>query len=250
MLRPLAFALALGPTAVHAACTHDAMLVFDGSASMGELGFDGEVRRREDGSVDRRSLLGQRRIDEARTALARTLPAVDGIRRVGLLTYGPGPEGSCESIRLRFAPIDAPSGPVLDAIDRFQPLGMTPLADAVEAGAEALSYRERPAVVVLLTDGNDTCGGAPCVRGARLAAEARDLTIHVIGFGRTQETAAGDPLARGRGLDESEIRCLSDATGGIFAIADTVDDLTAALGETLGCPVVGHGRARPGREAG
>ncbi|WP_328795375.1 vWA domain-containing protein [Jannaschia marina] len=222
-----ALSVALAAAPVAADCTRDAMIVFDGSASMGERGFDGGTARR---------------IDEARSALARALPAAEGLRRVGLLTYGPGPEGSCDSVRLRFAPVPNATAPILEAIDRFQPLGMTPLTEAVRTAATALSP---PATIVLLTDGNDTCDGAPCALGAALARDTPGLTVHVIGFGRTAETLAGDPLARGRGLDEAQIRCLADATGGLFAVAATVEDLTAALTETLGCPLIGWNENTP-----
>jgi Ca-activated chloride channel family protein len=33
-------------------------------------------------------------------------------------------------------------------------------------------------------------------------------------------------------------RCLADVTGGIYATAETTDQLAAALSETLGCPAV------------
>lgn len=224
--------LAAGPAL--AACTDDAMIVFDGSASMAELGFDGGTARR---------------IDEARAALARALPPVDGVRRVGLLTYGPGPEGSCDSVKLRFAPVGNPTDPILQTIDRFQPLGMTPLTESVRTAARTFPA-DAPGTIVLLTDGNDTCDGVPCALGAELARDAPSLTVHVIGFGRTADTVAGDPLARGRGLDEAEIRCLADATGGIFAVAATVEDLTAALTETLGCPLIGHATPRNERRPG
>ena len=40
----------------------------------------------------------------------------------------------------------------------------------------------RQQAIVLLTDGKETCGGSPCQLAGTLAAEAHDLTVHVIGF--------------------------------------------------------------------
>ena len=56
-------------------CARDAMLVFDGSSSMADLGFGAE---------------GPTRIQEARQAVAQVLPDVAPLRRIGLMVYGPG----------------------------------------------------------------------------------------------------------------------------------------------------------------
>ena len=62
----------------HAPCTEDAMIVFDASGSMSGNQTLGIPNSRA-------------RIDEVRAALAQVLPRATKIRRVGLVTYGPGP---------------------------------------------------------------------------------------------------------------------------------------------------------------
>jgi len=52
------------------------------------------------------------------------------------------------------------------------PGGQTPLTAAVRGAAEELRFRDKPAVVVLLTDGEETCGGDPCRLARQLRAEA------------------------------------------------------------------------------
>ena len=47
------------------------------------------------------------------------------------------------------------------------PAGKTPLTSAVEQAAEVLDYRAKPGVIVVVTDGEETCGG-------RLASLARN----------------------------------------------------------------------------
>lgn len=64
-------------------------------------------------------------------------------------------------------------------IDALDPGGLTPLADSVAAAAEVLG---EAGIVVLVTDGNETCGGTPCALGARLAETHPGFTVHVIGF--------------------------------------------------------------------
>ena len=69
-------------------CTEDAMIVFDASGSMSGNQTLGIPNSRA-------------RIDEVRAALAQVLPSATKIRRVGLVTYGPGPYNQC-NVKLEF----------------------------------------------------------------------------------------------------------------------------------------------------
>lgn len=202
------------------------MLVFDGSASMVEVGFDPTAPTR---------------IDDAREAMRRAMPQIAPVRRVGLLVYGPGPEGSCDGITLKFAPRPDAADDVVAAIDTVDPNGLTPLTASVRAAAEILDYRNQPGIVVLVTDGNETCGGRPCATGKELAIAARDLTIHVIGFRVVADPFAWDSPEAGVYSDGASVaKCLSDGTGGRYVSTDTVDELAEALQETLGCALIGQ----------
>jgi len=206
------------------ACSTDAMLVFDGSASMAEITL-------ETGNTSR--------LAEAREAIRKAMPLVEPYRRIGLLTYGPGPEGSCEGIRLRFPPMANAAEPVIEAIDTLNPAGLTPLSVAVETAAETMEYRTRPAIVVLVTDGNETCGGTPCATSRRMQETAADLTIHVIGFRATRDFFAWDNPEQQEFGGDTVAKCFADRTGGLFLSTETVGDLVEALQATLGCLVVG-----------
>lgn len=228
-MRAFALCLALlplpGPAPQAATgCATDAMLVFDGSGSMGELDYDPTAPTR---------------IAEARAALGRVMPEIAPYRRIGLLTYGTGGTHPCSGLTLRFAPMPDAGAAVVAGIEALTPGGLTPIAASVAAAAEVLDYRTQPGIVVLVTDGNETCGGTPCALGTALAAEARDLTVHVIGF-----RVVHDPFSwnspEAQGYDGQTVaKCLADATGGVFVSTETVDELAAALRETLGCPLIG-----------
>jgi Ca-activated chloride channel family protein len=43
------------------------------------------------------------------------------------------------------------------AIDALRPSGRTPLTGAVAQAGEALDFRHRPGLIVVLTDGEETC---------------------------------------------------------------------------------------------
>lgn len=213
------------PSAAQAFCAADAMVVFDGSASMAEIGFD---------------VSEATRIEEARLAMAEIAPQVAPLRRIGLLTYGPGGADSCSGINLRFPPQDAAAARLVADVEALDPAGLTPLTASVRAAAEVLDHRATPAVIVLITDGNETCGGSPCALAAELRAEAVDLTVHVLGFKVVFDFFAwNNPDQKNFFGGEVVARCLADQTGGEYASTETVDELIAALQRTLGCPLFG-----------
>ena len=223
-MKALALLAALAQPA--SACLHDAMIVLDASASMDRSVHGGTQTRMEDG----------------RAALFRILPRLTEARRIGLVTYGPGGGHSCDSVILRVAPT-ADAAPLLAAVADTAPGGSTPLVAAVARAAAALG--DDPATVVLVTDGNDTCGGRPCEAGARMAEARPDLTVHVIGFHYARHLSFIDRSSGGTNYD-SVARCLAERTGGLYVTARTAEGLIDALTRTLGCVMGG----RPARGAG
>ena len=195
-------------------CTEDAMLVFDASKSMAAA---------DAGAA------GLRRIDSVRTALARVLPRVAPRRRLGLITYGPGSRAVCSNIALELRPR-------LDAADRIQarvnallPEGRTPLTSAVRRAADALGRSGRPGTIVLLTDGEESCNGAPCDLAKALKAENANLTVHVVSY-RIKGSIGSDGVFKAA--------CLAKETGGLYVATETIDELAAELEKMLACPYV------------
>jgi Ca-activated chloride channel family protein len=170
-----------------------------------------------------------RRIEQVRRALAKVLPEVAPLRKIGLVVFGPGHRRQCENIDLRLLPAPNAAARIMSEVDALQPYGQTPLTGAVWAAAEALQFREKPAVIVLLTDGEETCEGDPCALGHRLKAEGYDVTVHVIGY---MLSAANMPSGG------QFARCLSEGTGGIFVSTNDTEELIEALQKTLSCPFV------------
>lgn len=199
-------------------CQSDAMIVFDASGSMGATDYAVKLPR----------------IARVKNAMQTVIPEVAPLRRLGLIVYGEGAYNDCDSIELRLRPTPDAADTLLNAIKKINPRGRTPLTRSVELAAEELDYRNKPATVVLLTDGEETCGGDPCRTAKALKAEAKDLTIHVIGY-REQ---GGYFTAR----------CMSDQTGGDYKAVKTEEELIEALRKTLGCPFITERRSPALRE--
>ena len=198
-------------------CTEDAMIVFDASGSMA-------------GNTVQGLFSDKTRIDEVRKALGEVLPGITKFRKVGLITYGPGPYGQC-NVDLAFPPIPNAADRIMSVVNALNPAGKTPLTEAVRQAAEVLDYKTEKGVVVLVTDGEETCGGAPCDLGKFLKANSRALTVHVIGYQLTGFSWTGAESI----LD---VQCLAEETGGLYIAAKNRDDLVKAFQKTLGCPMM------------
>jgi Ca-activated chloride channel homolog len=198
-------------------CTDDAMIVFDASGSMSgnqTLGIPNSKPR----------------IDEVRGALAQVLPSATRFRRVGLVTYGPGPYNQC-NVQLDLKPTPNAAEIIMSAVNSLVPAGKTPLTAGVEEAAEALDYRGKPGVIVVVTDGEETCGRNPCELSTQLHAAAKQLTVHVIGFRYEGYSWTG-------GDSVGDLKCLAELNNGLYIKANNEGELVEALEKTLDCPMI------------
>lgn len=203
-------------------CNEDAMIVFDASGSMA-------------GNVDQGIATIRPRIDEARRALSSVLPHITRYRRVGLITYGPGAYNQC-NVQLNLGPTASAGALIMREVNALVPGGRTPLTTAVDKAAVALEYRAKPGVIVVLTDGEETCGRSPCELGKALHASASQLTVHVISY-RTQNYSW---VGEGSVLDS---KCLAEQNGGLYITAHNEEEIAEAFERTLGCPMISQARA-------
>ena len=216
----LIIVLAVGPVRGEppvSPCTEDAMIVFDASGSMSG-NMEGGI-----GTL-------KPRIDEVRGALAEILPEATRFRRVGLITYGPGPGEQC-NVKLDLKPTANAASQIMRDLDALSPAGKTPLTTAVAKAADVLDYRKKPGMIVVLTDGEETCGASPCELGKELRAAAAQLTVHIIGFRMKDYSWTGEHSI----LDA---KCLAEENNGLYLSAENRDDLVAALKATLDCPML------------
>jgi Ca-activated chloride channel homolog len=197
-------ALALGLAAITPAKaeSENTVIVFDSSGSMW-------------GQID-----GVTKIEIARSVVGDLLRDWDPARHLGVVAYGHRQAGRCDDIEtvIEVGPLDLDRA--LSTINRLQPRGRTPLTEAVRMAAEDLSYEDKPATVILLSDGVETCNADPCALGRELAQRGVKFTAHVIGF----------DIGEG---DRADLACLAEATGGLFLPADNARELSSALTQVV-----------------
>ena len=187
-------------------------LILDASGSMAELIPGSE---------------NQSRMEAAKTAMRDVIaqiPERDGLN-VGFRIYGH--EGSsdeddravsCRSTEL-LVPLDGVDKPaLLEQVETFEPTGWTPLALALESAASDFAPEGESVTnaIIMVTDGEETCGGNPCEVAAALHAADITVTTHVVGFALTDE-------------QHEAVRCIAEEGGGQLFTAEDADSLSAAV---------------------
>src|SRR5262249_27705206 len=126
---------------------------------------------------------GQRRIDIARRVLAglvrKDIPP--GVK-VALRTFV-RKDRSCDTeLPVPLGPLD-PEG-MADRIEGIRILASvnTPLAKAIRAVAQDLEGVTGPRIVIIVSDGEENCGGDPAKEVRRLAGKGFDVTLNVVGL--------------------------------------------------------------------
>ena len=177
------------------------MLVLDASASMLEIDAGGAPR-----------------IDSARQGLDDVIGRLDSEQRVGVRVFGAesGGASACENSEL-LVPIDSGNHDALAAaVAGYAPGGEAPIGFALQQAAGDLGSEGRRSIL-LVADGEDTCGHDPCEVARDLAAGDLDLVINVVGL--NVDGGARDDL-----------RCIARVGHGTYFDALSADTIAAAVG--------------------
>lgn len=171
------------------------LIVLDTSGSMTEV-VDGEVK-----------------IDVAKDVIIDLLDNLPDEAVIGIRTFA-----GCGRSELI-----APVGPIQRqmlraAILAIEAKGTTPLAYALEQTQADLTSIADPQLVLLISDGMETCDGDPVQAARDLMALGYDLRIHVVGFDISRNVLARDQLIE-----------IAQATGGVYYDADNSEELREAL---------------------
>ncbi len=139
---------------------------------------------------------GKTQIDSAKEAMTEVLKDFPASVPVGLRVYAhrenqADKEKSCLDTEL-IAPLSAGSaGRIISALNSIQPKGYTPMSYSLEQARNDFDVsRESQKTIILLSDGEETCGGDPAETVKKLLADGFKFTLHVIGFNVDAKTKA------------------------------------------------------------
>jgi Ca-activated chloride channel family protein len=177
------------------------VLVLDASGSMKEPHGDGRTR-----------------FQAAVSAMRQVVGSLPDDVEVGLRIYGSriadGP-GSCKDSEL-VVPVEPTDAQALrSALGKARPLGNTPIAYSLEQAAGDLPD-SGSRTIVLVSDGEESCGGDPCKVARDLSQQGLDLHVDVVGF-------QVDAAAR------NQLTCVAQAGRGTFYDAPDADALVSQL---------------------
>lgn len=168
------------------------------------------------GSMADRGTGGRTRMDEAKTAVRDALKTLPSDVDAGLLTFG-----DCAGID-NYNFFKASERPRLQGhVDRLSPQNATPLARGLQRAGNMVDGNSVDSVLVVVSDGDDTCGGDPCAVARALKAQKPRLTINVVDVG------------------DGKAACIAKATGGkVFTPrnpAELDDMIKRATGQPTNC---------------
>jgi hypothetical protein len=188
-------------------------LILDGSGSMGE-DLPGT---------------GKTKLAVAKEVMADLIPQIPAELNSTLWIYAhrypPEPKSeSCKDIEEVFplGPVDAQA--YVDMIQGIQANGWTPIADSIIAAAGSLPTGDFNSII-LVSDGEETCGGDPCAVAEALKDSDVELTVHVVGYGVDDAT-------------RQQLECIARVSGGSYHDATDAEGLLRALEEALEAAIV------------
>jgi len=172
------------------------LIMLDTSSSMGE------------------SLEGQTKIDIAKTVIVDLLDALPADMYVGMRSFG-----GCEnSVVISKIVADPDREWFKSQVRAIQPAGATPIAYALELAKDDFTKVPGTKLIILVSDGMETCGGNPLAVAQELISSGYDLTIDVIGFSLGQDNRARQQLME-----------IAKVSGGLYFDANNIVELRQAL---------------------
>lgn len=163
------------------------------------------------------------RIDAAKRAAQGLIDELPDGTATSLLTYGTGTGSSeaekamgCQDVKVLI-----PMGPLnrellATQISGLHASGYTPISLALRTAVSQLPAGDQPQAIILISDGEDTCGAPPCDTAKEAEQKYPNVAISTIGF-KTDGNAS------------DQLRCIADATGGLFVQAQNANQLAARL---------------------
>lgn len=141
------------------------------------------------------------RLDAATGAIAKAVDVLPAPVDIGVVLFG-----NCGSTQSLGMVPDKGRAELLDRLKAVRPISGTPLALGLQRGADLLSGT-RPGSIIVVSDGEESCGGDPCKIARNLNAQHPDLDINIV-------DVTGEGVAK----------CLAEITGGrVLTPSDSMD---------------------------
>lgn len=194
-----------GQTDTTTSATNSVIVVLDASGSMLQ------------------KLDGKRRIDIAKSSLTELVrDDLPDSAQFGLRVFGHKEADSCRTdLEIALGPLDRNKAAATVAAIQAMNLARTPIAKTLSLAGEDLAGATGSHIIILLTDGEETCNGDPAAVIRGLRNTGGDIRVNIIGF-------AIDEL-----MLRETFQQWAQLGGGQYVDARNAADLTAGLAASL-----------------
>lgn len=102
-------------------------------------------------------------------------------------------------------------------VNSIKAAGYTPIAYSLELASKDFTKSEENAnTIILVSDGEETCGGDPVAVIKKLKSQGFNIVVHCIGFSVTEKA-------------REQLKAIAKASGGTYYSADNADQLISSL---------------------
>ncbi len=180
-------------------------IIFDASGSMTDPTADGVLK-----------------IDAAKEALKQITSEIEAGSKVGLRVFGAQPTDDNPELSCRDSQLIIPIGGInkqqmLNQVNGLLAQGQTPIGFSLQEAANDFTPGANvKKTIILISDGEESCGLDPIVVVQGLKAKGINVVIHTIGFNVNAKARA-------------QLQQIAKMTGGIYANATSAGELTKQL---------------------
>lgn len=165
---------------------------------------------------------GKSKLKTAKEVLSALVGDLPADANIGLEAYGhrvPGTEKneSCQDIETLVSVKGENSKIIIKKLNSLDAKGMTPISASLEKSADVLRGLTGKKTIILISDGEETCGGDPVGVAGKIREEfGVDVVIHVIGFDVKEK-------------EKMQLAGIAKAGGGKYYFADNAEQLKDSL---------------------
>lgn len=177
------------------------------------------------GSMNAQLPDGQTRIAAAKAAVTALVEDMEPGVRLALTAYGhqsARAEKNCKDVALLtgFDSVEANKADIIAKTEAIVARGYTPITYSLTLAAGDISAEEGERIMILVSDGLETCEADPCAAAKALAETDAKLVVHTVGFGVGAAT-------------RTQLQCIANVARGTYFDAADAAELAAVLGEAV-----------------
>ena len=180
----------------------------------------------------------ERKMNAAKQVIEQAIMRIPSDVNVGLRVFGQTfnelLEIDCRQTAL-LVPLGAHNrAALIKAVRTVQPAGLTPLETALRMAAENdFNGVSGSKIIILISDGRDTCGGDPCKFISILPQYGIKLKVDVVGLALHDKGA------------QAELHCVAESSGGKYFDANNIGELIQSVTHSVDKAISGKVIVRP-----